>query len=114
MLPHSAIYIEYIAALLIFTVQLVDICNIFSCLCLNLRIYMRSIIGNIHATNTGIGSHINIAGRNVFFRIEMSRQRRSVRYTVKVNTTVYIVRNGASYINSITKRIERTGSLSRI
>ena len=75
MLPHSAIYIKYIAALLIFIVQLVDIRNIFGCFRFHLRIHMRSIIDNIHTTNTRISSYINITRGNILFRIEMSRQR---------------------------------------
>ena len=114
MLPHSAIYIKYIAALLIFIVQLVDIRNIFGCFRFHLRIHMRSIVDNIHTTNTRISSYINITRGNILFRIEMSRQRWPIRNTIKVYTTVYIIRDRVSYINSIAKRIKRTGSFSGI
>ena len=114
MLPHSAIYIEYIAALLTFIVQLVDIRNIFGCFRFHLRIHMRSIISDVHTTNTRIGSYINITRRNIFFCIEMSRQRGPIRYTIKVYAAVYIIRNRASHIDPIAKRIKRTGSFSGI
>ena len=86
MLPHSAIYIKYIAALLIFIVQLVDIRNVFSRFRFYFRIHMRSIVGNIHTTNTRISSYINITSRNIFFCIEMGRQRGPIGKSINIYT----------------------------
>ena len=114
MLPHSAIYIKYIAALLIFIVQLVDICDVFSRLRFYFRIHMRSIISNIHTADTRISSYINITSRNILFRIEMRGQRRPIGKTINIYTAINVIRNRASYTNIVTKRVINTGSLSEI
>ena len=116
MLPHSAIYIEYIAALPFFIVQLVGITigciGEFTSRTLrsSIRILHRRIFGNIKFRNSRIGRNIKNIRCNILRAVKVTLNRGSIRKTFKINTTVNVIRNTASNTLTISARSERTGS----
>ena len=116
MLPHSAIYIKYIAALPFFTVQLVGIIigrisKLFSrTLRSSIRILHRRIFSNIEFRNSRIRRNIKSIRRNILRAVKVTFNWGAIGKTLKINTAVNVIRNTASNTLTISTRSKRTGS----
>ena len=114
-LPHSAIYIKYIAALPIFIVQLVGITSrriskLFSrTLQGSIGVLHRRIFSDIELRNSRIRGNIKSIRSNSLGIIEMTLKRRTIRNAFKVDATVNIIRKTTSNTLTIDTRNKRAG-----